>query len=296
MTRSTIDLGRGIVALAALAALVSPALAAKVELLEAGAEPHAVIAYDLKQGAEQRFVLRQAQNVETILDGERTPVDVPTTVVTCTSRVVDVDSSRAALCSFEILDAQIEQEDGTLAKAPSALVLVGLDGKLVVDAQGRSRRPSEAAPSSALAMFEPGLRQLLIELPVEPIGVGATWRFQRKTNPGAMRITEEVTCHLRERSGARIGLTVWVEHKDVEQEPGASDYRYNEVSGLSEGTWEIDLRHPFPHAVSFRHEGQSEGEVKLAGTWHPITAVRQGKTEARAVEVDSARPGRHADR
>lgn len=271
--------------------LVTGAFAADgVTLHDPGSDRHTSLAYDLREGAVMRFAMRQSTSVDTILRGQRSPAAIPTMQVAYECRVLEVSTAGEARCEFEILDTKVVLDDGALTAAPAANEVIGTTGTLTLDRQGAVRKtpaPTSGQATVAAKSAEAGLCQLIIALPVEPVGIGARWSFRREANPDGMNLTEEVTCVLREREGDQLKLDVRIEQRGGAQDVKPGRFRVSEIQGLTHGTCTIELTRPLPTAVAYLNEVGTKGEVKIGDAWEPITTSLRGALDVGAWNAEA---------
>lgn len=233
-----------------------------VRLDEAGADPRAVLAPTLTEGARQTVALTTRSEVHQQEDGTAegdfsTPeVTLPLTAVVAatagTGTGVDLSIARVSTPD-PVLQVALDKAQGSSA----ALTATGTGAVAEL-----RLRPAEPAPDIARSAIEQALYQAVYSMasfPSEPVGVGARWTLEQSIN-SRTEILQTTVVTLRSRSGDILDLGVEVRQRpreavwQLDDDAGVLTIDSYEVSGT--GSLTVDLALPLP----------VHGEVAVAGT------------------------------
>lgn len=205
-----------------LAAVLSLALcsatahaASTVQLVDAGATPHAPLRYQFEAGSIQRATLRTDMQTSLSMGGQQVPTGpVPPMRMTLSLRVAEVRADGTARMEFEVLSAQADGSSPQSAQVNKALAgAAGLAGSYLLDQQGRfigniipRAGTRQQASGELLAQLQENLQQMAAPFPDAPVGQGARWRVTTLNSNGGIRLSQTAEYTLRARSGNRIEL------------------------------------------------------------------------------------------
>lgn len=156
---------------------------AQIRIIEPGAEPRQVLRVQPEVGTEQVEMTTSSRITMDIM-GEEQTADTPPLIQTVEIAVTERDDGRLAI-SQEVLDVEVGPGGTPEVRkevARSTEALVGMTATMVMDDQGEMSDLRVDLPDDAPAMYaalidqmEGTMEQLMIPVPDEPMGLGASW-------------------------------------------------------------------------------------------------------------------------
>jgi hypothetical protein len=269
-----------------------PRRAVGLELQEAGAEPRQTLARHPTPGTRQAVTLTLGMKVAMHLGRQAVPpAPVPAIAVD-----VDVTTDRVdpdgVHYSFRVADVRVgdvaeasERLQKAVLEAAVALTKLAGTGTLGTDGTG----PDFQLPAGAdenltptLDGFRDSFAQLLVTLPTEPLGVGATWRVVGDTDVSGLPAQRVTTYTLRAFEGTRARLDVsFEEHGVVGGSAADSAAKIRARAHLAQGTGEVtvDPALVLPAAGAVVSNATTHAEVALGA--QPQAVVMQLGVDAR---------------
>ncbi|WP_420880471.1 hypothetical protein [Rhodococcus sp. (in: high G+C Gram-positive bacteria)] len=241
-----------------------PVTAATTEIVDAGAEPRAVVRFRPAQGTRQEARLVTTASVQQQID-EQAPQDVSSPVLTMplTALVTQgaSDSTGATTVDLTLGELSTPDEATDEALAPATGSHAGFTMNLSGAITALRLRPDPDAQNKARAMIEQAFYQAVyrtVAFPEQPIGVGAEWKIRQQVM-GAVAVDQVTTAKLVARDGNRLTVDVLVEQTPtsaVFQLPnGAGALNVDSFALRGEGNVVIDLSVPLPVAGAISAEG-----------------------------------------
>jgi hypothetical protein len=261
--------------------------ASNVVLVEPGSEPRRVLRYRPEVGAQDRFVLRFEDSTTREVAGR----EVESGSVRDQDATVRVDSvadDGTARVAWRFSKFRVTHREGT----PEALVAeerrifeslgeVDLVSTRAGNGAGEVRidRPEGPALAAAIeAGAEEFVRQLEVELPVDPVGVGAVWDHARFARYLGMRFHESATYELVEADGDRLRLRYQMQQHAPDQKmllPGEKEGPATEIEEFrASGRGEIVLDLTRPAPLEHAAKGTVEFTGRLVGFPLDGTVIR----------------------
>lgn len=218
--------------LAASPASDAPAVAASgtAVLLDPGTGPRAELRYAWPTG--QAFQLTQdvTQSFEIVADGQASSYDMPTIRFVVEVTATDAADPGSTRLDYRYAAAGLAGPDDPeleTAIADAYRPILGLTGWTVVDALGTVMDGGidgadrlDPTLATTVADFERLGGEVVVALPVEPIGVGARWRVTQSIPFQALRLQQVTEYTLTERTDDHVALTF---ESTQSAEPGPID-------------------------------------------------------------------------
>jgi hypothetical protein len=271
----------------AVATEVSPS-ARVLRLISPGTEPLEPVRYALTVGTQQRISLTLHLSMRVDAKGSPIPpVTAPGLRLVLELSVVEATREGGGRCQLVVADADLADLD----EAPPALVaemrkglpqLLGARGELTIQPDGAVRQVVLDVPNNLgneLGQFVAAVRLsldgLAVQLPAEPIGLGASWDVAEAIEQSGLRVRQKTLYELAARSGGRVRLRFQISQTSERQRatlaglpPGVTTDIVSFDSAGS-GEVEIDLGRPAPvhekvdvtTGVSFRLEQAGKSQA-----------------------------------
>ena len=246
-----------------------------LELTSSGAEPREVIRFqattNTTERAELTLKLRTRTTFEnTVLEQGRTDVDFPAVRVGGPMTVTEASPNGDAAITF-VID-EVELLDDVVDPRMRAAMVARTEALRGIQVSWRRAPDGAITPIAGSAKEEwqdiaEGLAAAAIRFPLEPIGIGATWRVSSTFQAGEVRGLRVVTYHLRDRDDATVTI-------DAETELRAGDQALSTEPNATK------------HLRSARGSGTLHGVVAL----HGVIAESQAQTR---LELDVLITQRH---
>jgi len=190
----------------------------KMVMLSKGQSPRARLRIRPPVGLTQTVVITTSQKMSMNMGGMALPQrDLPPTKVTIALKVLSVENGRIR-ASFDTVDVGVEETAGlppgmAASLRASIMPLKNLKGVIELNDRGQvlsSDMPLQAIPNDQQAIlkdFNQNLTRLVVPLPEEPVGIGASWKVIDTPQKMGVPITQEVVFTLTQRSGENIELS-----------------------------------------------------------------------------------------
>lgn len=244
--------------------------ALEVTLLDPGAGPHEPLRLRVEAGEGGSIDMIMSMGVQQTLGAATLPTTMIATRYTISTMVTGKTADGDIAYEFEYTDADVipdaEVPPHILQPMRDALKsMVGLRIKGVVTDRGLGKETSVEAPedlSPEFIQYLEGIQELFTHMtapfPVEPIGVGASWRTQRVVDQEGIKISRTAVYTLAASDGDTAEINVEIAETADPQEVRFADQppdaRADLLSFRSSGTGKIALRASrlFPDRASFR--------------------------------------------
>jgi hypothetical protein len=185
-----------------------------VTLIQPGAAPLHLLRYHLRKGTRTRSEL--VFDLDLKNDGQGSPM--PTLVVALETVVDDVLADGTAKLLITVVETSVRERPGTEATSSlerdEAAAMQGVviaqtlatDGKI---SGARVQLPAALSdkPHVQLDRLSQGLEHMAMRLPLEPVGIGATWRTREGLPEGGIRAISETTYTLTSLTGDTLAYT-----------------------------------------------------------------------------------------
>lgn len=271
----------GVLEPAAADALLALGAPARVHVIDAGAEPRAVLRYDVPAGSKQSTDMRMAMELEVRAAGNDLPRQkLPDLVM----RLDLVASTRDALgvhVDGVISKVTMEPKSAEERKLASAMAtalggIQGLKIAYVTTPEGRVRdikiAAGSAIDSAAMQMLDQ-LKQsfdsMVVPLPTEAVGVGAVWQSVARLKAGA-EVVQFSRYTLKKREGTVIELvselTQLAAARAMSVPGNGTTGKLEEFRSSGKGSVHADLRKLVPERASGDVTGHVVSTVAGVGT------------------------------
>jgi hypothetical protein len=240
-----------------------------VRLISLGREPQRVLRYHVTKGATSTLSL--AMDLEITAGGRGGKY--PTMVMELAITVDDVLANGDAKLTTVVRDVRVRERAGSVVALDAFSTLLsqlrGITYTAVLTPDGVTRdvhiSPVSAGIEGQIDQLTNNLEQLVVRLPVVPVGVGATWTTRTVSAGAAFPMTTVTTTELTAIDGERIGLATrsTITAPDVQSPAGS----YKDVGGAGTGKGTVDLTTP-----AMRGELTSElrGTLTAEGLTQPM--------------------------
>jgi hypothetical protein len=229
-----------------------------VTLIQPGAAPFQAVRYHLTPGSKTTSEL--IWDLTTANDGPPSPM--PTLVVELDTVVEDVLADGTARLRITIARTTVRDQAGSSvgsdlvrdeAAAMQGVIITEMlapDGKLSDSHVDAANLPDNVR--SRLDSLTRSLEQVAMQLPAEPVGIGATWRERRSLPAGGIRALSETTYTLTSLSPDRIAYTGAGVASGAPQtiEQDGLKVEVTNTHGHSETTGAVDLTRYAPELTS----------------------------------------------
>jgi hypothetical protein len=205
------------------------------ELLDTGVEPRIELTYEYVVGTVGKYTMTMSQNTRQEIDGRRQPaIDSPPIRIGFESRVEEVHDDGTATVSLEY--TSVEVVGGSNVQLDAALdPLLDTTGTMRVTTDGRILDSDlsigdgfDPLVTSLLEQLGNQFKQLAVQVPNEPVGVGASWRSTNTLSLLGLDLAQVTTFTLSSVDGRRLELTSTLEQVLLDGDA--------EFPGLPEGT------------------------------------------------------------
>lgn len=281
----------------AAALLIAPAAGAQaqpvgeiestVEMTDTGAEPKREMRYDFQEGSSDTVVVRMTMEMQTAMGEMQMPAQkFPPFEYDVRVGVEEVADDGSARILAEVVDTRVaegaEEAQGQMASmlAQEIGALKGVTMTWNASDRGRSSgfEVDIAGATPGAAQLVEGLlrsmRQLIMPLPEEAVGSGATWKIRTDANTNGMEITQTGTATLDKLSSKGFTVTTDLIQSAPEQDvqvQGAGQLRVVSYKGEGEATIEGLFKSPAPRAVENHITINAEFEMTQRGQTQTIS-------------------------
>ncbi|NET57733.1 MAG: hypothetical protein F6K47_16705 [Symploca sp. SIO2E6] len=252
-----------------------------LELLDAGVEPRQELRFTPAVNSQQTLTMTMDVNVAISINGRTPPtVDTPAVEMKMETQVTQVDANGDIYADFSYSEVDVIANAQTPAELLNLMqsqlqALVGLEGSLIMDAQGNTRDinfdlPEGLDPNTKqmLEQISNSLKQVSSPLPLEAIGVGAKWRVSNSLTINGMSINQIATYELVDLQDNIATLEVSVEQNAPSQTinqpgmpPGAS-VLLESLDSEGQADIEIGLDQIMPIVANISLDSQSKMKIK----------------------------------
>ncbi|BDA67930.1 hypothetical protein RIVM261_025590 [Rivularia sp. IAM M-261] len=188
---------------------ITPTAKAKVELMDAGAEPRQELR--IKPVVGTRELADMKVNVDMVISFEGKPspaIKMPATIMKTDVVVTKVEPNGDVHYEFSYKDVDIQ---GDTSLPPAAISkmrgeikkLTGMKGTAVVDSRGQTKQANLTVPQGIdnslkqhIDQFSNSMQQLSTPFPLEAVGVGAKWRATESVNVSGMTVNQSALYEL----------------------------------------------------------------------------------------------------
>ncbi|WP_152629951.1 hypothetical protein [Haliangium ochraceum] len=198
----------------------------EVKLLVPGAEPRRTLRYRLREGAEERLIMRMNLAIQTATNGVPVPeVETPAVSMDMQLRVAETSDDEQARYDFALSAIEVEETPGVLPEVAAAMRerfqnVAGLTGSARVDSRGfnwdaRMNLPEQLAPEVRQLMLSAAqsMDQVSAPLPEEAVGEGARWSLTQTIEQNEVTLEQVTHFELIELDGDRGVLTTRISQR-----------------------------------------------------------------------------------
>ncbi|NEQ71430.1 MAG: hypothetical protein F6K21_39315 [Symploca sp. SIO2D2] len=181
----------------------STSVNASLELLDPGIEPRQEMRFTPAVNSQQTLTMTMDVDVSMSIGGQSPPtVDTPAIEMKMETQVTQVDANGDIYADFSYSEVDVIADSKTPPELVNAMQsklqsLVGLEGSLVMDAQGNTKDVNfdlpEGLDPNTKQMFQQisgSLKQLSSPFPSAAIGIGAQWQVAHSLNLNGMTINQ----------------------------------------------------------------------------------------------------------
>jgi hypothetical protein len=250
-----------------------------IELLDPGAEPRQLLRYRLPPGHTERVRIVTSDHLEIGLRGRGKTTEEDRTVALVVDATVEGGAGQGRIrWSFEIVEATAERvASGRLRRSDVEVVLDALRGKTgfaITTDRGLPdtlsirlpRMPDRSSQTLAHSLTR-DLHMGPTPLPLEPVGLGARWKYSDSVEVRGVRLERESILELVTLEGNRGSCTATT----VVTSPGPQLYSYPRLpadaevgldswEGTGSGRGDFDLERVF--------DGPATAESRAEHTFH----------------------------
>ena len=240
-----------------------------VKLISAGSGAKHTLRYKFKAGVSYKASMDMKMVISMTVGGREVPSQ--TLPVTRTHMVVDNKSVSAAgdlsydfkITSSEILPSSDPVDPRVLAALKPALKqFEGMSGTAVVSARGMTKKATLNMPPTLPPMvrqlmdsLQQQMSKLSTPLPIEPVGVGASWKVEMPLKTPILTIGQTATNTLTGINGDQITLKAKITQFALPQQmkppglPAGAKVMLTSLNSTGSGSVTIDLTNPIPSAT-----------------------------------------------
>ena len=236
-----------------------------VTLLDAGAEPHRQLRYQIPEGQKEALQLTIGLSTAQNVDGEKTRTQLPDVHFEASVQVGKAPTTggthaELSLDTIRVLEGEKGVQQGTLGTLRRAWKgVVGAKVQMQLSNRGIPARiamklghPVPDAITEPMQGVLEALRQLQIPLPEEAVGPGARWTLKREMKTGGIAVERVTTYRLTEATGSRIRVELSESASTtqtafpMEGLPKGMTVRLERVGATGAGSAVSDLRQVVP--------------------------------------------------
>lgn len=234
--------------------------AEKLELLSAGAKPHAALRYQFTKGRTKKFVMQMQLEMSALANGAPAQSMPPTSFeFSGTTTTRDFDDKQRALrdmvfTSFRPTSAQVPPQMAQQMKEQMKS-FEGMRLTETITNRGRVEavdidETSVKSPQAQMFLqnIMEGMSNAFLPLPEEPVGVGAKWQSKAVIDTSGVRVTQTGTFELAALDGTKATIKMTFEQSASPQavhDPSMNPALKTELlsmQGTGSGTTEVDLK------------------------------------------------------
>ncbi|NEP60728.1 MAG: hypothetical protein F6K31_27660 [Symploca sp. SIO2G7] len=260
----------------------STSTSVSLELLEVGAEPRQELRFTPAVNSQQTLTMTMDVDVNMSIGGQVPPtVDTPAIEMKMETQVTQVDANGDIYADFFYSEVDVIADANTPAELANLMrsklqSLVGLEGSLVLDAQGNTKdidfEIPEGLDPNTQQMFQQistSLKQLSSPFPSAAIGVGAQWQVDHSLNLNGMTINQTATYELINLQDDVATLAVNIEQNAPAQtinQPGMPPGASVKLESLdSEGKADIEIKLDQIMPITGNIALDSKTQMKIVG-------------------------------
>ncbi len=236
----------------------------QVELLTPGVGDRQLLRFKPTVGTTQRAVMTMDLNQVITMQGAALPqVPTPITAITIEMTVERVEPNGDVHYTFRYPEltaiAKPKTPPGLVIATQQALdQLKGIEGKVVSDAQGRTKSAqitfSEQMAPAVKEQFQQlfaNIQQFDAPLPTEPVAPGAQWQVRQNLTVNGIRLNQTANYELIEIQNQVLTVRVQLQQTAPEQDiplpnlPAGIVVRLKKMTAEGSGTSRFDLSQPF---------------------------------------------------
>lgn len=219
------------------------------ELISPGAEPRALLRYQLAAGSKSRTTLRIVANPGAPTD-KGAPRAIPTVALTTETEILQAGADGAFPVRIRVVEAKLEgaksaAADQALARWRGAELhaTASATGKLT-GLELRAAGETSATTDPQLQSLSMTMQQLALELPGPALGEGASWAVERPFPQGGLTLKARTIYQLVERdeTTAHLRSRILLSAPDQTVEQGGITAQLSGFTGSGEGDLVIDLQ------------------------------------------------------
>jgi hypothetical protein len=234
---------------------VQPAAAtvnsAKLELLDAGAEPRRELKFRPIVNTKQTMTMTMDMAMEMKIGETPLPkTPIPKMVMKIDALVNQVDPSGDIHCSFGYGDIQVVAQPDTSPEMLAAMKkslksLVGIKLDLVIGSDGQLKRKNLILPKTIdptmkkmLEQFDRSMEQLSTQLPTGMVGLGARWRTNDAIQVSGIQFVQTATYKIVELNDTGMTVETQISQSAPPQDlaiPGASKDLKGRITSIVSG-------------------------------------------------------------
>ncbi len=262
----------------------------QVKVIDAGAQPRRKLRLHPKAGDKQtaNLTFKIAMSTETA-GAPSGPIKMPPMKVTLDVTVKKVGSDGGISYDLVMSDASVGEEPDAMPQMVDAMKssiagLKGLSGTGLVSDRGLNKGVEMKAPpgadpqvSQALDQAKDAISRMAWPLPEEPVGVGASWRFEQPIKSQGMTINQVVTCQLVSVEGDQLSTKTTIAQDASDQkiqgpaETQGLDLKLVKMEGHGEGTITSDLGKILPVKATANMHSDVSMQMTIGGQANPMS-------------------------
>ena len=248
--------------------------AARIKLLDPGAEPRKVLRLHPQPGDKESMVITMKIGMAvTAGDLPEQAVKLPTMKLVMDAAVKDVGTNGDISYDIMTSDANVAEEPDVVAQVAEAMKnaaagMKGIGGKGTLSSRGVNLNTDIKAPEGAdpqvnqfVDQMKETMSHVSVPLPEEPVGAGAKWEVKMPVKSQGITLTQTETYELAsldgERGTAKTTITQTASRQKIDNPmvPGSKvDLTKMTGNGTSEGTFDLTRILPPEASVEFHSE------------------------------------------
>lgn len=252
----------------------------EIELLDAGKEPRQQLRYRFELGREERGHIDMQMAMSMEQEGRELPsVKIPTMRMPMRWRTKELLPDGEILLEFSVEGFEILETEGVDPRVQKQLGtrlkdLGALKGEMKVSAQGQNEVLQLHVPESLPAEFRQTLdalkqqmKSLTTTLPVEPVGVGASWLVRSTIVTPSMRLRQEARFELQALTEQGMEATFSLRQTAPKQKmhlpnvPAGIDVTLESMGGEGSGKLKVAFDRLVPRSeIELSTEAQSRAD------------------------------------
>lgn len=251
-----------------------------VKLIDPGTGKKKVLRLTARKRTKQTMVMTMAMGMTMDLGGSPVTQKIPVVKVAMDLVVNDVAKNGDIQYTFTMREPEVVADASTAPAVVDAMKaamkdMAGVSGHAVITNRGFAKQTEMTVPPGASAQtkqlfqsIEQSMAQMCAPVPLEAVGVGATWETTTKVAQNGMRVTQVATTELVSLHGSVMSLKVKIAQSAPPQTITANgatvDLQSYKASGSGEST--IDLE----SIVPTRGQVTLKSDMKMKSGAQPI--------------------------